>query len=1136
MQQLSLPLARLRSQYDVVVIGSGYGGSVAASRMARCGKRVAVLERGREIPTGEFPRTVFDAQGELQVNSSRLRAGSPTGLFDLSMNDDLHVLSGCGLGGTSLINANVSLKADDRVFRASVWPSALTSDAALELGYERALAMLEPGTLPENRPVAKLEALRTAARAMDAPCGPVPINVAFEAGRNQAGVELEACTFCGDCCSGCNIGAKKTTMMTWLPDAVNHGAEVFTRASVSHIERTPGGAWRVHYHAVGFARDRFEDEPLSVTAPVVILGAGSLGSTGILLRSRQRGLDLSSQLGQGFTGNGDVLGFTYNGRLPVGSVGIGQREDGVDPPGPSITGAIDLRNTDAVRDGLIIEEGVIPSPLAPLLPPSLAAMASLAGKDTDSGLSDWLDERRNEIESLIRGSYQGAVHSSQVLLTMAHDDGAGAIRLDDHGRPRVHWPGVARQKIFADIARRGEEIARALGATWIENPIARRLLGENLITVHPLGGCNIASDRDSGVVDHKCRVFDGGSDDPEAVHEGLYVCDGAAIPSPVGVNPLLTISAIAERAAIHIARDRGWQFEVGPNPRAPVRSAGPSTSPRPTGVRFTERMAGFLGEGEDYWEAAEAGRASESSFAFIFSISVADVERMIADPAHEADLFGSVEAPALSSARLMASGGRFNLFRDEGAGTKRMEYRATLTVDDGARYDFRGHKVVRDDPGFDLWPDTTTLFIEVRRLDTGDQTPVLRGVLRIAVADFARQLTTMRATGTGSAGARAKALADFGGFFAGSLFEVYGGTGRPLDRFDDTAPPRKRRPLRCGVGRAFPVMTEDGKQLRLTRYRGGERGPVLLSHGLGVSSLIFSIDTIRTNLVEFLVEAGYDCWLLDYRSSIDLPSASEPHTADDVARYDYPAAVAKVREVTGAEDVQVVAHCFGATTFTMAMLSGLAGVRAAVISQIGPHVFVPWFPQRLLAHCRVPRFFGLLRLRAVDVTARERDPRWLRGLDRALYRLLPLAGRESATNATSNRITALYGPLYERDQLNASTFDEALPELFGEANVAALAQLALIARRRRIVDADGQDAYLRGLEGLNLPICFIHGALNKTFLPKSTRKTVRLLRRRFGAGQYSHHLIPKYGHIDCIFGKNAARDVFPLVRAYLDTH
>ena len=1135
MQRLSLPLSRVRPAYDVVVVGSGYGGSVAASRLARCGKSVCVLERGREIPTGEFPRTIFNAQGELQINSSRLRKGPHTGLFDLSLNDDVHVLVGCGLGGTSLINANVALKADARVLRHPAWPKALTGDPDLELGYERALAMLEPRELPADRSPAKTEALRAAANAMGAPFSRVPINVAFEAGTNAAGVALEACTFCGDCCSGCNIGAKKTTVMTWLPDAVNHGAEVFTRANVSHLERTPNGGWRVYYQPVGFARDRFDDTPLSVTASVVVLGAGSLGSTGILLRSGDRGLPLSDQLGKGFTGNGDALGFTYNGRLPVGSVGVGQRELDVEPPGPTITGAVDLRDTSAFRDGMIIEEGAIPSPLAPLLPLSFEA-AALSGKDTDGGLSDWLTEHRNRIESLVQGSYEGAVHHTQVMLTMAHDDGAGEIRLDDHGRPRVHWPGVARQQIFADIARRGEEIARALGATWIENPISRRLLGENLVTVHPLGGCIIGSDRASGVVDHKCRVFDGGADSPEAVHDGLYVCDGAALPSPVGVNPLLTISAVAERAAIHLARDRGWSFEVQPKADATVRMAAPSTTPRPSGVRFTERMAGFLGEGEDYWEGAETGRKAGSSFEFVFSISVDDVERMLADPSHEAGLFGTVEAPSLSESRLIASGGRFNLFSDDpdDPASKRMEYRATLTDDDGACYEFRGHKVVCDDPGFDLWSDTTTLYIELRRRGTPEASAPLRGVLRIAVTDFVRQLATMRPTGPDSAKARAKALADFGAFFAGSLFKIYCGVGSSLRRFDEKAPPRKRRPLRCGVGQVVPVTTGDGKQLRLTRYRGGDRGPVVLTPGLGVSSLMFAIDTIDTNLLEYLFKAGYDCWLFDYRSSIDLPYSGELHTADDVARYDYPAAIDKVREMTGAPDVQVVAHCFGATTCTMAMLSGLQGVRSAVMCQIGPHVFVPWFPQRLLAYMQIPWFLGLLRLRALDVTSSKRDPRWLRALDRALYWLLPLSGRASSENPVANRITALYGALYERDQLNDATFNEALPEMFGEANVAALAQLSLIARRCRVVDSDGRNVYLPSLEGLNLPVCFIHGEKNRTYLRKSTRKTYRLLKRRFGAAQYTRHVIPNYGHVDCVFGKDAARDVFPHIRAHLD--
>ena len=106
-----------------------------------------------------------------------------------------------------------------------------------------------------------------------------------------------------------------------------------------------------------------------------------------------------------------------------------------------------------------------------------------------------------------------------------------------------------------------------------------------------------------------------------------------------------------------------------------------------------------------------------------------------------------------------------------------------------------------------------------------------------------------------------------------------------------------------------------------------------LAHDLGVSSLIFRLDTIETSLAEYLASHGFDVWLLDYRASIDLPASATPFTADDVARYDYPAAVEAVRERTGARTVQVVAQRMGAATIVMALLGGLPGVRAAVCSQ-----------------------------------------------------------------------------------------------------------------------------------------------------------------------------------------------------------
>lgn len=119
MTRLSKSLAELKDHYAVVVVGSGYGGSIAASRLARAGKSVCLLERGKEIQPGEFPRTLPEGAKEMQIDvPGRLAKpdGSRTALYDFRMNDDINVFVGCGLGGTSLVNANVALTPEKRVF------------------------------------------------------------------------------------------------------------------------------------------------------------------------------------------------------------------------------------------------------------------------------------------------------------------------------------------------------------------------------------------------------------------------------------------------------------------------------------------------------------------------------------------------------------------------------------------------------------------------------------------------------------------------------------------------------------------------------------------------------------------------------------------------------------------------------------------------------------------------------------------------------------------------------------------------------------------------------------------------------------------------------------------------------------
>ena len=375
MDRLSLPLTKLRPRYDVVVVGSGYGGSIAACRLARTGIKVALLERGREMLPGEYPATLGAAARHFQTSSPLGNTGDPRGLYWLHVGGEMNVFSGCGLGGTSLVNANVALRPDPRIFEDERWPRALRADrTGLDAGFERAKAMLTPTTYPQSYPpLAKVEALREAAGGT--PFSLLPINVTFRAGPNAAGIHQEACTGCGDCVTGCNYGAKNTLLMNYLPDAVAHDAEIFSEVDVRWVERevptTPDApiGWVVRAQPLGIGRDRFDAPPLAITADTVVLAAGTLGTARVLFQSRAHGLAVSSQLGQHFTGNGDVLGFSYRRGRSVRAVGAGHRRpDPEHPAGPCITAFIDGRSGRPLDEGVIIEDAVVPGPVADLLP------------------------------------------------------------------------------------------------------------------------------------------------------------------------------------------------------------------------------------------------------------------------------------------------------------------------------------------------------------------------------------------------------------------------------------------------------------------------------------------------------------------------------------------------------------------------------------------------------------------------------------------------------------------------------------------------------------------------------------------------------------------------------------------------
>lgn len=234
--------------------------------------------------------------------------------------------------------------------------------------------------------------------------------------------------------------------------------------------------------------------------------------------------------------------------------------------------------------------------------------------------------------------------------------------------------------------------------------------------------------------------------------------------------------AAAVARGVHAAREWCRDNDIPLRPAPPSRRPGPARSP--VGVRFTEHMAGPAAVGQtDPGAGRLAGEADGTRLGFRLTISVDDLDRFIVDPRSAADAQGWVESDVLGG-RLPVERGEFNLFVDEGdPADKRMLYRLWFRDAAGHRLRLDGHKVVHDNPGVDLWTDTTTLFTTVVRLVDPDgagpaEQPVMAGVLRITPASFARQLTTFRATAPTLAG-RTAAVARFGRLFAGHLWDVY---------------------------------------------------------------------------------------------------------------------------------------------------------------------------------------------------------------------------------------------------------------------------------------------------------------------------------------------------------------------------
>jgi len=331
-----------------------------------------------------------------------------------------------------------------------------------------------------------------------------------------------------------------------------------------------------------------------------------------------------------------------------------------------------------------------------------------------------------------------------------------------------------------------------------------------------------------------------------------------------------------------------------------------------------------------------------------------------------------------------------------------------------------------------------------------------------------------------------------------------------------------------------PFVAGDGLQCNLIHVQGEKsatKGPVILVHGAGVRANIFRAP-IPVTIVDDLVAHGYDVWLENWRASIDL--APNLWTLDKAAVYDHPAAVATVARETGADKMKAIVHCQGSCSFMMSALAGLVPQVDTIVSNaVSLHTIVP-------AGSKLKLFAALPPIRMMTEYL---NPRWGVHAPTIAAKLITLAGSVThgkCRNAVCQQVSYTYGSgdpaLWRHENIDDATHGWIAGE-FGAVPIALFSQMARCVRRGRLVSVDGfrelPADFVAQPPQTDARIALFAGEMNRCFLPESQIASYDHL-NRLRKNYHSLHVLPGYSHLDMFFGRHAARDVFPLMRAELD--
>ena len=519
---------------DFLIVGSGFGGSVSALRLAEKGYRVVVLEAGRRFAPEDFPRSNWNLRKFLWLPMLGC-----FGIQRITPLKDVMVLSGAGVGGGSLVYANTLMVHGQPFFQDPRWRHLDTWDAQLKPHYQTALRML--GATPSRFLEMGDRVLQQVAQEMGKqetfhqPTVAVyfgePGKVAPDPYFGGAGPERAGCIQCGGCMVGCRHRAKNTLDYNYLYLAEKLGAIVHPMTTATAIEPLPGGGYTVTTRRTGAGFGGRTAR--SFRARNVVLAGGVMGTVPLLMACKQRGSlpNLSDRLGEFVRTNSEAI------------VGAMSRDPAVNH-----------------SHGIAIGSGFYPDPETHIevvrYGAGQDAMGRLATLMVDGGVGRWRRFLRwcqevvtHPLDFLRTLNPWGFAKTTLILLVMQSRDNHLHLRLRRHW----WWPfgallssdtpsGQARAPSFIPVANL---VARKVAEKTNAIPVGaiNEAFFDAPITAHILGGCTMGDSADTGVIDKNHQVFG---------YPGLYVCDGSAVSANLGVNPSLTICALTEYACSKI--------------------------------------------------------------------------------------------------------------------------------------------------------------------------------------------------------------------------------------------------------------------------------------------------------------------------------------------------------------------------------------------------------------------------------------------------------------------------------------------------------------------------------------------------------------------------------------------------------